>query len=286
MQILYFTHRIQTTRCMLLLHALHRGRKFGSLPSLIFYQTKMSQPHRNSYLAITACLVLALAAGCNFPAGSRPGATPPGLPAATPGANINPLAVAAQYLTSPRIVSYDPFDTMQNWVYKRETGTLVDGMFELQGTPRWQSSFWPRQQFKEGQGVAFRFKVQHSNARSEFVLVTGDWLTPTFRQFGFYNAVVPKGDLFQGTRDLGGYDLQGSLRILSDTWYEAILAVGRNGHMIAVVWDPANPSVQVFHDLAGGQNWAGLTWVFLPKANTGETVTVDDFFILIFGDIK
>jgi hypothetical protein len=208
------------------------------------------------------------------------------MPASTPRPSVNPLPVAAQYLTSPRIVSYDPLDTMQNWSYKRETGTLTDGIFELQGTPRWQSSFWPRQQFQEGQGIALRFKVAHANARSEFVFVTGDWLTPTFRQFGFYNAVVPKGDLFQGALNLGGYDLQGNLNILSDIWYEMLLAVGRSGHFIAVVWNPANPSQQVVHDVAGGPNWIGKTWVFLPKANTGETIEVDDFFILIFGDVK
>lgn len=239
-----------------------------------------------SFLTIGACLVLALTAGCNFPVASRPAGSPSGLPASTPRPSVNPLSVAADYLTSPRIVSYDAFDTMQNWNFNKQTGVLTDGMFQLQGTPGWKSSFWPRQQFKQGQGIALRFQVQHSNARSEFVFVTGSWLTPTFRQFGFYNAVVPKGDLFQGTRDLGGYNLQGNLKLLSDTWYEMLLAVGRNGHMIAVVWDPANPSQRVEHDIAGGPNWVNLTWVFLPKANTGETITVDDFFIVVFGDIK
>ncbi len=227
-----------------------------------------------------------LLSGCNFPTPAQPIGTPSSFPLPTPRPTINPLAIAAEYMTRPRIINYDPFDSMDNWNYKKETGTPVDGMFELQGTPGWQSSFWPRQEFKEGQAVAIRFEVQHASARSEFVLVTGNWLTPTFRQFGFYNAVIPKGDLFQGTMNLGGYNLQGSLNILSGTWYEMILAIGRSGHMLAVVWDPANPAHRAVHDLAGGPNWSGLTWVFLPKANAGETVTVDDFFILDFGDVK
>ncbi len=239
---------------------------------------------RNRFV-IAALLVAALASGCNFPMPSSPIGTPSGLPP-TPRPSIDPLALAAEYLTSPRIITYDPFDSMANWNFNPATGTLSDGMFQLQGTPRWQSSFWNRQEFKEGRAVAIRFQVQHANARSEFVFVTGDWLTPTFRQFGFYNAVLPKGDLFQGSLNLGGYTLQGSLNILSDTWYEMILAVGRSGHMLAVVWNPANPAQRAVHDLAGGPNWSGLTWVFLPKANVGETVTVDDFFILDFGDIK
>jgi hypothetical protein len=239
-----------------------------------------------SRLLIAAVLLLTCASGCNFPAPAQPAGAPTGAPSATPRPNIDPLAVAADYLTNPRIVTYDPFDSMENWSFNKETGTPTGGMFELQGTPGWHSSFWRRQGFKEGQAVAIRFEVQHSNARSEFVLVTGDWLTPTFRQFGFYNAVIPKGDLFQGTLDLGGYALQGSLNILSLDWYEMLLAIGPAGHMIAVVWDPANPSHRAVHDLAGGPNWAGKSWVFLPKANTGEVVAVDDFFILRFGDIK
>ena len=231
-------------------------------------------------------LALFMAAGCNLPAPAQSTGTPSGIPLPTPRPSINPLAVAAEYLTQPRIIAYDPFDSMDNWVYKKETGTPGNGMFELQGTPRWQSSFWNRQEFKQGDAVAIRFEVQHADARSEFVLVTGNWLTPTFRQFGFYNAVIPKGDLFQGTQNLGGYGLQGDLRILSNTWYEMILAVGRSGHMLAVVWNPANPTQRAVHDLAGGPNWVSLTWVFLPKANVGETVTVDDFFVMTFGDVK
>ncbi len=235
------------------------------------------------FLAILFLVILS--AGCNLPAAPEPVGTPGGTQT-TPRPSVSPLSVAAEFLTSPKIVSYDPFDTMENWNYNKETGTLANGTFELSGTPRWQSSFWPHQQFKEGQGVALRFQVQHSSARSEFVFVTGDWQTPAFRQFGFYNAVDPMGDLFQGTLDLGGYKLQSNLNILSDTWYELLLAIGRNGHFLAVVWDPANPQQRAVHDVLGGPNWAGLTWVFLPKANVGETVRVDDFFIITFGDIK
>ncbi len=241
---------------------------------------------KNPLLLAATITLLALASGCNFPTTSPAVPTPASVPLPTPRPSINPLAVAAEYMTHPRIIEYDPFNNLDNWNFNPATGSLVNGMFELQGTPRWQSSFWNRLEFKEGEAVAFRFQVHHANARSEFVLVTGDWRAPTFRQFGFYNAVVPMGDLFQGTRDLGGYRLQGNLNILSNTWYEAILAVGRGGHMFAVVWNPANPGQRVVHDLAGGPNWVSLTWVFLPKASVGETVTVDDFFIMDFGDVK
>lgn len=128
-----------------------------------------------SSLLVVAILVAVLLSGCNFPTASQPAPTPSGLPLPTPRPSINPLAVAAEYMTHPRIIEYDPFDNLNNWNFKPATGALVNGMFELQGTPRWQSSFWNRLEFKEGEAVAFRFQVQRANARSEFVLVTGDW---------------------------------------------------------------------------------------------------------------
>ncbi len=236
-------------------------------------------------LLVTIFLLAGLA-GCNFPRPAASAARPRLAPTATPQPAIDPLTMAAQYLSDVRIVGYDPLDSMNNWTIHGTSGSLVDGVFELPGTPRWQSSIWPSRQFREGQGLTIRFKVQESNARSEFVFVTGGWLTDTFRQFGVYNAVTPKGDLFQGTLNLGGYDLAGNLAIHSDTWYTVLLAVGRNGHFEAVLWDPANSTQRVVYDLVGGPNWAGKSWVFLPKVNTGETVYVADFFRLSFGDIR
>lgn len=235
---------------------------------------------------ISGCMILALLTGCNLPSTSTPIPTATSLPPGAEPRVIDPLPLAAEYLTGAKILSYDPFDTMDGWTFSSETGTPMGGVFQLRGTPRWQSSFWYDQQLPEGRGLTIRFAVQHSNARSEFVLVTGDWMTDTFRQFGVYDAVIPKGDLFQGRLDLGGYDLQGNLNILSNTWYNLLLAVGRNGHFLAVVWDPGNPARRVVYDVLGGPNWAGRSWVFLPKANTGETVYVDDFYRLAFNDIK
>ena len=243
-----------------------------------------------SQLKMRAVLTISLAAAylqaCNFPSAAHPGPTPRGLPTATLPATIEPLPIANQYLTDVTPVSYDPFDNMANWNFRSETGTLANGEFQLVGTARWQSSFWPKQQFTDGQGLAIRFIVQRANAQSELVLVTGDWHTDTFRQFGVYNAVLPKGDLFMGTMDLGGYDINGNLHMLSNTWYELLLAVGRNGKFLAVVWNPDDETQRAIFDVVAGPNWAGRSWVFLPKANESEGMTFDDFYRFSFGDIK
>ena len=235
---------------------------------------------------VTICLGVLLLSACELPQDS-PSAEPfPDIPILPPAPTVVSPAVIGEYLTDARVAGYDPFDDTQNWNYSSTTGALQDGTFELNGSAGWQSSFWPKQQFKEGQGLVLRFQVKRANARSEFVFVTGDWLSDSFRQFGVYNAVVPMGDLFQGRQDMGGYKLTGNLKLESDTWYELLLAVGRNGHFLAVVWNPNDTAQRAIHDLEAGPNWAGRSWVFLPKANAGETVLVDDFYRLTLGDVR
>lgn len=243
---------------------------------------------RKIVFIVTIGLSVALLAGCNYPSSSGSDsaiATIDALSTAQAMQN-NPLPVITEYITGSRIVFFDPFDNMDNWNFQKDTGTLANGVFQLQGTPLWHSSFWPKQEFTEGQGLVIRFEVQHSNARSEFVFVTGNWMTDSFRQFGVYNAVIPKGDLFQGVSDLGGYNLSGNLSILSSTWYYLLLAIGHHGHFLAVEWNPENAAQRTVYDVVSPPTWTGRSWVFLPKVTTGETVYVTDFSRLRFTDIK
>jgi hypothetical protein len=236
-------------------------------------------------VAVIDLLILSVS-GCNYPSSSVPAAATLNALSTVAAVENNPFPILTEYLTGSRIVFYDPFNNMSNWNFRADTGMLTNDVFQLQGAPLWHASFWPRQEFTEGQGLVIRFKVQHSNARSEFVFVTGNWMTDSFRQFGVYNAVVPKGDLFQGVSDLGGYDLNGDLRILSNTWYYVLLAIGHKGHFLAVVWNPDDDTQRTIYDVLSPPNWTGLTWVFLPKATTGETVYVTDFSRIRFTDIK
>ncbi len=238
-----------------------------------------------THFIVIACLLLTSLSGCDLVSGSRPRGLP-GLPEITPHPTIDPLSLPSEFLTGVRVDSYDPLNNVFGWTVHDPTAALINGVFELRGTPGWQSSFWPRRQFQDGQGLMVRFEVQNANARSELVVVTGQWMTDSFRQFGVYNAVTPKGDLFQGTLDLGGYDLQSSLSLLGGTWYDLLLAIGRNGRFLAVIWDPDHPDRRATYDLAAGPAWAGRSWVFLPKVNEGETLGIDDFYRISFDAIK
>ncbi len=236
-------------------------------------------------------LGLMLLAACNLPtrANPNPGPMPRMLPTPTQPATqaAAPATVAASdYVSNLRVLTYDPFDNMDHWKFKPATGTLLDGAFQLQGTAGWHSSFWYKKPFTEGQGAIIAFRVHKDNARSEIVFVTGDWKTPTFRQFGLYNGVIPRTDLFQGLVNLGGKDLSTTLIVQPDTWYEMLLAIGHGGHLLAAVWDPNDPARRAVFNIDAGAAWANLSWIFLPKANAGETITVDDFYRIEFTDIK
>ncbi len=241
---------------------------------------------RHSGSGLLACAILVMLTACNLAAIAPATATAPGSPTVPAGPTVDPLPVPSEYLTNAAVVSYDPLDNMDNWLSHAETGTLTDGVFQLNGTPSWQSSVSFKQQFNEGEGLVVKFKVQQANARSELVLVSGPWLTDAFRQFGIYNGANPTADLFQGTSDLGGQPLVSNLTIQPGIWYEALLAIGHGGHLLGVLWDPNNVSQRTLNNANLGADWTGRSWTFLPKVNVGETLYMDDFYKLSFGDIK
>ncbi len=236
-------------------------------------------------------LGLLLLAACNLPTRANPNPGPvlrmlptPTQPAAQAAA---PATVAASdYVNNLRVLTYDPFDNMDHWKFRPETGTLLDGAFQLRGTAGWHSSAWYKKPFTEGQGVIIAFKVHKADARSEIVIVTGDWKTPTFRQFGLYNGVIPRTDLFEGLVNLGGKDLSTTLVEQPDMWYEMLLAIGHGGHLLAAVWDPNDPARRSVFNIDAGAAWSNLSWIFLPKANAGETLTVANFYRIEFTSIK
>ncbi|MGE5071829.1 MAG: hypothetical protein ACM3MF_00235 [Anaerolineae bacterium] len=229
---------------------------------------------------LLTALGLAFLTACNFPTAPRTGGEPLPLPTAPP------TSVAAEFLVDPRIVTHDPFDNLVNWKYQNDTSFLKNGVLQMTGIPDWHSHFSYKKQFKDGTGLLISFKVEQANDRSEFVLVTGDWLTDSFRQFGLYNAPKPKADLFQGRLNLGGYNVMGNLTIRPGAWYSLLLAVGRDGHFLAVAWDPNDPAQRAVYDLLGKEPWAGRSWTFYPKATEGETVYMDDFYRIAFTSIK
>ena len=162
------------------------------------------------FTILTACsqAPISIPTPKNTPA---PMATATELPTATPippTPTIAPPAQATDFLSNVAILSYDPFYNLNNWnLWDASTGSITNGVFELQGKSFWATGSAFNRNLNEGDGVILTFKLKNANAQSEFVFDTGDWQTDSFRQFGIYNGSRPEADLFQGKNDLGGNNL-------------------------------------------------------------------------------
>jgi hypothetical protein len=62
------------------------------------------------------------------------------------------------------------------------------------------------------------------------------------------------------------------------------MAIGKNGHFLAVMWD--SDGHRVIYKETLGEKWTGKSYFFLPKADGGETLYTDDFYQFSFGEIK
>jgi hypothetical protein len=214
-------------------------------------------------------------------------AEPPTLtPTQTPAPNPDPPSGMAGFLTAIKVLSYDPLDNAGSWIWDSQTSSIHDGILEMSGKSDWASSVSLKTQIVEGTGVVLKFKLQKANAHSEFVFVTGDWQTGGFRQFGIYNDRRPKADLFQGTNAIGGNNLGGNLTLAGDTWYYIVMAVGKHGDFLAVIWDPNSESHHAVYHETLGDKWGGRSWNFMSKEDQGETLYIDECYRISFGEIK
>lgn len=222
---------------------------------------------------------------------STPMPTDTPVPTATavpPTPTVAPPNVLLDLLTNVQVIKTDNFDNLNNWdTWNSGTGKISNGMFELTGQKDYLSGLVFKERIGEGYGVVLKYKtVKNADYQSEFVFATGEWQTDSFRQFGIYNGKRPKADLIQGKNGIGGNNLHGDLSLKADTWYNLLVAVGKNGELLAVIWNPDDPSQQSVYREKIGEKWAKLNFEFQAKANIGETMYIDDFLKISFGEFK
>jgi hypothetical protein len=201
---------------------------------------------------------------------------------------VEPPPFLSGFLTEVHIDLTDNFNTLDNWhTFNPEDGTVSDGIFVLNGKADWNSGFVFNQPLTEGYGVIISFKTKNNaDMKSEFIFNTGEFNTDNFRQFGFYNGRNPQTNLFQGKNGIGYVILEGNLSLVANSWYSVFMAIGKNGDLLAVVWNPADPTKRLVHHAKMGGKWAGLEWQFLAQADIGETVYLKDFYRFTFGEIN
>ena len=205
-----------------------------------------------------------------------------------PTPTVEPPFVIVDYLNDVRVIKTHAFDNMDGWgTWNSGTGYVSDGVFTLIGQKNFSSGLYYSQNFGAGYGVSLKFKTtKNTNWQSGFVVMSGNWDTDSFRSIGVYNGKRPKVNLFQGKIGLSGGNLGGNFSPKADTWYNLLLAVGRNENYLVVIWDPEDPTKQLVYRDKLGEKWAGLQSQFTAQANVGETVYIDDFLFLTFTDFK
>jgi len=215
---------------------------------------------------------------------SLPTVTPTILPTLTVTPTIEPPVIAKEFLQDVKILFYDSFDnnsSLDNWTQ----GSVVDGILEL----KWgeiTNMTYKRQRLIPGDGVIVKFKLQNASDVSGFSFDNGVYQTESDRGFGIMNTTHPHVGIAQGPEVIDHSHLRGNLSLKTDTWYNILMAIGKNEKFLAVIWDPTDESRRVFYDIKLGEKWADKTWAFDIVIWGEETISIDDFYQISFEDIQ
>jgi endonuclease/exonuclease/phosphatase family metal-dependent hydrolase len=205
-----------------------------------------------------------------------------------PTATIQSSSVVLDALEGLQISRSDPFDdpcTFSRWNSRWKTEKFTNGRLEIAGEESWQAFASRYKQFSEGQGVILRFQFAKG---SEFGIHFDNtaWNTGLYRRFGInVRDEKIRSTTWQGPTEIRLEDLSGNLDPAPDTWYNLLLALGRNGDLKVMVWDPARPSRTLQYRVHMGEQWTVLPWILEVGANKGS-VWVDDFSEISFSAIK
>ena len=214
-----------------------------------------------------------------------PTVTPTKLPTATATQIIEPPVITTEFLTDVKVLSHDPFDSSNsliNWEWgSNQVGTIANGVLELKGV-----SAGGKEQLTYGDGIMLKFKLQNANDVSGFSFDTGVWRTDSDRGFGIINTTHPHVGLTQGTEVIDQSHLRGNLSLETDTWYNILMAIGENETFLAIIWDPADETQRVIYNVKLGEKWSGKRWLFDIVIWGDETISIDDFYRISFGEIK
>jgi hypothetical protein len=195
-----------------------------------------------------------------------------------PTSTVAPPAILTDTFDNVRIVSIDTFDqpTNANWDLSKG-GEINNGVLKVDEALITHSS-----DYNESNGIVVNFKyTKDSKLTASFFQIDPP------RQFivSLSRHVVGIA-LFEGSKCLECTDspLRGNLSPQPDTWYSLLMAIGKNGDLLGIIWDPVNPS-KVIMARRKIENWSGSTWKFFLATHDG-TVSFDDFTEIEFESIK
>jgi eukaryotic-like serine/threonine-protein kinase len=160
-----------------------------------------------------------------------------------------------------------------NWnKFNPQSGSVdSQGNLKIVGQPGWSSGVARAKPYSEGQGVLLSYYFDVRNECS-FAMSSGTWKTDGFRNFGVYGCTSTKTDLTFGKNDLGFNYLAGNFTVKPATWYNLMMAVAPGGEFKALIWDPVQPSNQIYYRQKFGSGWEGLPWDFVVKSGNDKLV--------------
>jgi hypothetical protein len=193
-----------------------------------------------------------------------------------------PLPVSAA-ISDADTLAHDNFDELlPPWVYTGGYVKASDGLGEVAGAPDWGAYLRRPTGLGDNAGVLLVFQY---DSDSEFLisLVSGELNKPDYREWsiGYDHRVTSR----QGESDYHSNPLGGNLAWNPGTWYYLLLAIGREGELVARVWLRDDPSQESEYRQMLGGAWSGHEWRFEISANEGK-VYLDSYTEISFGDIR
>ena len=205
---------------------------------------------------------------------------------------VPPPLVAQEFLTDVRVLLWDEMDDFDNWQTGYPKSVFVsDGKLELNCEGEFASfTTIERLNLVEGEGFIIHYMRETTNAWGGLIsLLGGDWQTDSWRKFGIHNANYPELQtiLDKGLDEFGGAAVPGRLAFETNKWYVLLFAVGKDGELLAVMWDLDDPDQRLVYHEKLGDDWAGIEWSFdLAATDDGEFAYFDNFMKISFSEIK
>ncbi len=165
-------------------------------------------------------------------------------------ATMAPIPVVSEFITGVKPVKSYDFNQNANGVSYPSASVfwMRNGTMQIEGLQTWGSNLRFDTAIQAGQAVVLDFK---SGDTSVVFIDVGNFGDPAYRRVGFN---VKGGKLLDDTFRGKTYDmspLSGTLgTIKPDTWYKAMFAVGPDGTVRMVIWDPTDSTKRVVHDVA------------------------------------
>jgi tetratricopeptide (TPR) repeat protein len=214
------------------------------------------------------------------PAGAEPAAGP------TRNTSFRLPEAVDEALSGAQVYDHDDLDALlpDRW-YASATGIAVEGgQLLADGAAGWATWWGAQRAFQSGDAVLVRFQTDES-AQFEFHLERGNWAGTDYRRWALHVGNRFEMGIWEGALPRRYGQLVGTLALRPGTWYQMLMAIGRDGQFVTYVWEDGAEAPQLEYRHALSDGWADGGWLFGLGANRGR-VTIDSVTEIAFRDLR